>query len=285
MWKNNDFALQKGPKTSQDASKMAFGLLLVRSGSLLGRSWLLLGCSWPLLARSRSVLGRSWPLLGPSWRFLNRSWSLLGRSGCDPGGGTQITTQRLRKSQGSFAIYPSKDGISTALSIYLSIDPVLVALIPGRSGPEMYCFSIASNFFVASRRPLGALSGRSWAVLGTFARFLAALGPLLAALGPLLGALGPLLGALGLLLASLGRPWAALGRAWGALGLLLGRIWWALGRSWGALGVLFGCSWTLLGCTWGAPGRSCGLKGLKCATLEPQAFFLFWGRVVAGERH
>ena len=69
--KNNEFALQTGPKTSQDAPKMAFGPLLGRSW----RSWAALGRSWaglgPLLAALGSILvrlefapGRSWAALG-----------------------------------------------------------------------------------------------------------------------------------------------------------------------------------------------------------------------------
>ena len=38
------------------------------------------------------------------------------------------------------AIKTAIDMISSYLSIYLSIDPVLVALIPFGSDPEIYCF-------------------------------------------------------------------------------------------------------------------------------------------------
>ena len=63
--KNNDFALQEGPKTSQDASKMAFGPLLGRSGSLLGRLGPLLAPLGSLLVRLEPLLAALGPLLAP----------------------------------------------------------------------------------------------------------------------------------------------------------------------------------------------------------------------------
>ena len=47
--------------------------------------------------------------------------------GCVP---SQPDSNRPAAGQSFFAMYWSRQGISTALSIYLSIDPVLVALIP-----------------------------------------------------------------------------------------------------------------------------------------------------------
>ena len=123
----------------------------------LGLSWPLLGRPWPLLGRSWAALG---PLLGSSWLLLGRSWPLLGRprgplgrpkssqvrskiglanrSGIqwDPRRKTgpfsasahvhrpsltQVFSFLRASSRGSFAMYFSKQGISSAIYIYIYI--------------------------------------------------------------------------------------------------------------------------------------------------------------------
>ena len=63
--KNNDFALQEGPKTSQDGSKMALGPLLLAHGSLLAALQLLLAALGSLLVRLEALLDALGPLLAP----------------------------------------------------------------------------------------------------------------------------------------------------------------------------------------------------------------------------
>ena len=65
-----DFALQSRPKTSQDASQMAFG-------PLLNRSWPLLLALGPLLAALASILVRLEPLLAALGSLLAPLGSLL----------------------------------------------------------------------------------------------------------------------------------------------------------------------------------------------------------------
>ena len=129
--------------------------------------------------------------------------------------------------------------ISSNLSIYLSIDLPLVALIPSRwcllcvLGPEICGFSVALGLRGACWEASGVTFCHSWAALGSlFGTF----GPPLTALRPLLGAPGPLWAALGPLLTFLGPILGVPGPLLAALGPLLGGSWAALGRSWAALG-------------------------------------------------
>ena len=102
------------PSDRSWAARGGLGPLLVALGPVLGRSWL-------LLATLGSILVRLATLLGPLGSLLVALGPLWVRS---RGGGTQIDWDRLKLGQGSFAIYRSKHGISTAL-----LTPCLVALI------------------------------------------------------------------------------------------------------------------------------------------------------------
>ena len=111
------------------------GAVLGGLRAILGGLAEILGCSWPLFPRSWSVLTRSWRFFGRSWRLLDRSWSLLGRSGCDPDrpGSTaslSLVPLQVPARKVLLCISPNKG--------LVLLDPVLVALIPWRSSPEIY---------------------------------------------------------------------------------------------------------------------------------------------------
>ena len=102
--KNHVFCPPRFPKTSQDGSKMAFGPLLGRSGSLLGRLGPLLAALGSLLVRLEALLAA----LGPPWVRSRQAWIKKTRPAPRP----------VKFGQSFFAIYRSSDGISSALSIY-----------------------------------------------------------------------------------------------------------------------------------------------------------------------
>ena len=87
-----DFALQSRPKTSQDASQMAFG-------PLLNRSWPLLLALGPLLAALASILVRLEPLLAALGSLLAPLGSLLAALDRIQAGLTQVNSPPLRSDQ------------------------------------------------------------------------------------------------------------------------------------------------------------------------------------------
>ena len=160
--KYNDFALQSRPKTSQDASQMAFG-------PLLNRSWPLLLALGPLLAALASILVRLEPLLAALGSLLAPLGSLLGRS-CPLQGRTrpaapkfpQPALTRQETPQSFFAIYRSNDGISSALLTFRSS--------PSSQGKRIVAKSVLAALGLVLRVSVEPwpLLGHSWAILRSF---------------------------------------------------------------------------------------------------------------------
>ena len=100
------------------------------------------------------------------------------------------------------------------------------------------------GFFKASRKPLKALEGLSWAPRGPHKDLLGALG----SSWEILSCSRSLLESLLLVLRA---SWVSLGAPWGGV---LGRSWGALGPSLEGLGALLGRLERVLGCSWGLLG-------------------------------
>ena len=187
---------QNEPRCLQDGLRTALGPLLAALGLLLVALGPLLAALGSILVRLETLLaplGSLLVALGPLW--VRSRGGVLKSTGIDP---------NLVKAP-LLSIGPNMG----LVLLYLSIDPVLVALIPSRSDPEIYCFSLALELLVAYLGASWATFCLSWAALGHFwaapGRSWAADGCSWAAPGRLLAALGTLLAALGPLLAILGR--------------------------------------------------------------------------------
>ena len=109
------------PKTRQDGHKTAPRLLLAALGPLLAALGLLLAALRWLMVTLEPLLAALGSLLVPLGPLLVPLGPLLGRTRPAAPNLTRPVLKAFKSGRGSFAIYFSKQGISTALCIYLSL--------------------------------------------------------------------------------------------------------------------------------------------------------------------
>ena len=132
------------------------------SWGLLGCFWGLLGRSWGLLEPLGALLGDLGALLGGSWGLLSASWEPLGASWA-PLRPTWRRSKTTQKQHVKTKQFPTQHGTTHPKVLGSQSAP---KIDQNRTQNEAKIKTMFKSEKVGHQEPLGAVLGRSWAVLG-----------------------------------------------------------------------------------------------------------------------